>query len=43
MDLFPDRLELYCAACGRQRTVPAATEQDLEAVLRASYLEIGEK
>ncbi len=43
VDLFPDRLELYCAACGRQRTVPAATEQDLEAVLRASYLEIGEK
>lgn len=41
VDLFPDRLELYCAACGRQRTVPAATEQDLEAVLRASYLEIG--
>lgn len=40
-DLFPDRLELICAACGRQQTVPACSERDLDALMRASYLEIG--
>ena len=40
-DLFPDRVELVCAACGRQRTVPACSERDLDALMRASCLEIG--
>lgn len=41
VDLFPDRLELYCVTCGRQRSVPASSEQDLDALMRLAYLEIG--
>ena len=37
----PHALELICAACGRQQTVPAFSERDLDALMRASYLEIG--
>jgi len=41
VDIFPDRLELTCSACGRQRSVPAASEQDLDMLLCATHLEIG--
>lgn len=41
VDIFPDRLELYCADCGRQQSVPATSEQDLDHLLCATHLEIG--
>lgn len=41
VDIFPDRLELSCADCGRHSTVPAMTEEDLARLQRLSHIKVG--
>lgn len=41
VNVFPDRLELICADCGRERSLPATSERDLDLLLCATHLEVG--
>lgn len=41
VDIYPDRLDLYCAECGRRRTVLAASEEDVAALEALSRIELG--
>lgn len=41
VDVFPDRLELSCTDCGRQKPVPATTDEDLVQLQRLSHIQVG--
>lgn len=42
VDIYPDRLDLICPVCGRHRPVLASTEEDLAALERMGYLQVGD-
>lgn len=42
VDIYPDRLDLTCPVCGRHQTILASTEEDLSAMERMSYLQVGD-
>lgn len=41
--IFPERLDLTCSACGAQRSVVAATDEDLERVQNLGRILVGEE
>lgn len=41
VDIFPDRLELGCPDCKAQRTILAATEEDMVGLRRIRRIEVG--
>lgn len=43
VDIFPDRLELYCPTCAHRRSVLAATEEDLAVLRRLRRIEVGDE
>jgi hypothetical protein len=42
VDIFPERLELTCSACGRRKIVLAGHEEDLAALERVAHIEVGD-
>jgi hypothetical protein len=42
VDIFPERLELSCSACGSHKTILAASEEDLAALEATGRLQVGD-
>jgi predicted RNA-binding Zn-ribbon protein involved in translation (DUF1610 family) len=42
VDIFPERLDLTCPACGRTRAILAGSQEDLAALERMRRIEVGE-
>lgn len=43
VDIYPERLDLTCSTCGRHRTLPAGSQDDITALERARRIELGEE
>lgn len=41
VDIYPERLELICPACGRGRTISASEEEDITVLEQVEHLEVG--
>ena len=40
VEIFPERLELYCKECGSVNIIYAETEEDLEVIKKVEYIEL---